>query len=828
MNIKKIVIFLITISLTFGLVKVLQISLHVKGNTLPPLGSFLNPFSGFWRNAEPKVAIPGQNAELKIPGLKEPVEVVFDKNMIPHIFANNTEDAMMAQGYIVAQHRLWQMDIITRRAAGRLSEVMGNRTIDSDRKMRRRGMLLAAQKDVEGWAKFPDEMKLVEAYTRGVNAYIQQLTERDLPIEFKLLNYQPEEWSVLKSALVTESMADNLCGQEDDAEATFALEKLGKTTFDYLFPENNPKMIPVIADEGQWKNLKPTLGKGTMPTPFVEKNTTPSPAKTSWNDDKIPQPLRDLNGSNNWALSGKHTANKAPILANDPHLLLSLPSIWYQVHLHTPTLNTEGVTFPGIPGVVIGFNENIAWGVTNASHDVIDWYKINWTDKNKTSYSLDGATKKVKYQIETIQIKGESTLLDTVKYTDWGPIAYDYMPDHPLHDCAMRWVIHEGPDGNQLGFFSILNAAKNYDDYRKALKGFDNPAQNFIFASKSGDIAMTVQGRLPLRGPQQGRTIQDGSKSENAWHGYIPDTDLPFQKNPAAGYLSSANQRSAANAYPYYYLGNFEDFRNRRINQRLSTMENATIDSMKSMQLDNYSQLAADALPEMLKLLDTTTLNPVALLVLSTLKKWDYRYEKESDASTLFDLWFDATYKSTWDEMENLQKDKQKMLFPEYWRFIYLLEKDPKNIFFDNTNTADKTETAKEIVTESFNKMLEESAKKTLTGGLSWAKNKGFTVNHIGFIKPFGRTDIEVGGAKSAVNAISAMHGPSWRMIVELGDTTKAYGIFPGGQSGNPGSIYYDNMLKDWAEGKYYEMVLYKTPAEVPEPLQKITFKKLF
>jgi penicillin G amidase len=495
--------------------------------------------------------------------------------------------------------------------------------------------------------------------------------------------------------------------------------------------------------------------------------------------------------------------------------------------LHSPTLNVEGVTFPGLPGVVIGFNENVAWGVTNASHDVMDWYKINWTNANRTAYLVDGKEKSVEIQVETILIKGQTTLLDTVRYTDWGPVAYDYLYEHPLRDCAMRWVTHDGPDQNQMGFFSIMDAAKNYEDYRKALKGFDNPAQNFIFASKSGDIAMTVQGRLPLRSPQQGRYIQDGSKSENAWHGYIPETDLPFQKNPSAGYLSSANQRSVGTNYPYYYLGDFEDFRNRRINQRLSQMQNATIDTMKSMQLDNYSQLAADALPIMLKLMDTTTLNPAAKLAIANLKKWDYRYEKASDAPTLFDFWFNMIYTLTWDEMEAFEKGGQKMLFPEYWRFIYLLENDAKNDFFDLAHTPQK-ETAKEIVTDAFNKMLEETTKNALTKGFSWGKNKGFGITHLGFIKPFGRPDIEIGGAKSTPNAITKTNGPSWRMIVELGDTTKAIGIFPGGQSGNPGSPFYDNMLQDWVDGKYYDMVLYKTAAEVPTPLQKLNIKKLF
>lgn len=824
--------FILAFVLTTLLIWQLARPQAVGDKTIPPIGAFLNPFTGFWANAEPAKGF--HSKDLSLPGLKGKVEVVYDDLMVPHVFAENLEDAARVQGYVTAQHRLWQMDITTRKASGRLSEILGERTLRIDRLTRRKGMVFAAENDLIGWKKSQKTMDLLQAYTDGVNAWIEQLSPADYPIEFKLLNYKPEPWTQLKSALVTEAMAETLCTWEDDLESTNALAALGSANFNYLFPEWNPKQQPIIPDTGQWKDLHPLI-----PPPFIADSS--ASLGFSSPEEATERYLSDgpIVGSNNWALSGAKTKSGKPILCNDPHLNLTLPSIWFQVQINTPLAKTYGVSLPGVPGVVIGFNENIAWGVTNVSHDVSDWYKIHWTNQDRSKYTIDGEQKNVQFRIEEIGVKGQPAFLDTVRYTVFGPVTYDFEPGNQLFNYALRWVGHDVPEHSAFDVFLGLDTGKSYDDYKSALPGFDSPAQNFVFASRSGDIAIQVQGKYPVRGQQQGRYLQDGNTWANAWHNFIPADQVPGMKNPARGYVFSANQNSTPPSYPYYYLGNFEDWRSRRINDRLAAMTGATADSMKTMQLDNYSQRAADALPTMLHLLDRSQLDVEGRKMADELASWNFRYESELTTPTLFESWFDSCYTATWDEITALEKrgkaavhtddlaasknQKIEMLYPDAWRFIEILQTDSASVFFDHPATPFR-ETARDIVLESFKQMQayfrEHPEKKEAFGA-----SKGFVLKHLALIDAFSRLDIKIGGHRTAPNAISKANGPSWRMIVELGDVVRALGVYPGGQSGNPGSPFYDNMVDTWATGNYYELLFLKSSGDASD---RILGKQVF
>ncbi len=813
--------FLLALSLTTLLVWQLARPLHLGDKTIPPLGAFLNPFSGFWANAEHAKGFDYKS--LSLPGLKGKVELVYDDLLVPHIFAENLEDAVRVQGYITAQHRLWQMDMTTRKASGRLSEVIGEKTLRLDRLARRKGMLLAAENDLIGWKKSQKTMDLLKAYTDGVNAWVTQLSPADWPIEFKLLDYKPEPWTPLKTALVSEAMAETLCSWEEDLESTNTLAQLGRETFNYLYPEWNPKQQPIIPDTGQWADLHPLL----PPPFFADTNTSlgliepDGPAEKFLND-------RQIVGSNNWALSGSKTKSGKPILCNDPHLNLTLPSIWFQVQIHTPEANTYGVSLPGVPGVLIGFNENIAWGLTNVSHDVSDWYRIHWANTQRNKYQIDGEEKSVQFRYEKIGVKGKPDFLDTVRYTVFGPVTYDFEPENPLRDCALRWVAHDVPEQSSFDVFLGLNTGKNYKDYKTSLPGFDSPAQNFVFASRFGDIAIQPQGKYPVRGQQQGRFIQEGNRWANAWHSFIQQDQIPSMKNPSRGYVFSANQNTTPPSYPYYYLGNFEDWRSRRIHDRLEAMTNATADSMKTMQLDNYSQRAADALPTMLRLLDRSQLDADGKQMADELGRWDYRYESKVLAPTLFESWFDSCYTATWDEITALEKQgknslhtddlaasknqKIGLLYPEAWRFIEMMQTDSASAFFDHPATPFR-ETARDIVLESF-KLAQAYFRQNPDKRVAFGEYKGFALKHLGQIDAFSRLDLKLGGHRTAPNALSKSNGPSWRMIVELGDVVHALGVYPGGQSGNPGSRYYDNMVDTWASGNYYDLLFLKSADE--------------
>ncbi len=767
----------------------------IPGTQIPPLGKVLNPFTGFWQNGEQEIK-KQETVYLEHPGLTGKVKIIFDQRRVPHIFAETTQDAFFAQGYLLAQHRLWQMDISTRSSSGRLSEIMGTKTLERDQLQRRRGMVFAAENAVNNWKKAP-EFSFVEAYTNGVNAFIDQLRPADYPIEFKLLNYKPEHWTPLKTALFNKAMAEMLSRANEDIEMTNVRKLLGDSITADLYPQLYPNESPIIPNDVVFDFTPIGLSETSPPSIGLIEHKVYS---------KPPPQL----GSNNWAISGSKTASGYPILCNDPHLGLTLPSIWFELQINTPTSNVYGVCLPGVPGIVIGFNETSAWGVTNVGHDVVDWYKIKWTDANKEKYLVDGQEKSAELKIEAYEVKGQGTVYDTVRYTQWGPVVHQH-PGKLDQDLAMRWVAHNS-GGNELKTFHGLNNNSNYTDYRKAITNFASPAQNIVYANKEGDISITVQGQLPIRTLEQGMTVQSGESTTADWRGFIPMDQLPHVKNPVRGFVSSANQRSTNANYPYPYLsmhGGFEAYRGRTLNRKLDTMEQITVADMKALQTDVYGLKPTEALPALLALLDQAELNQSEKKYFNLLATWNYQYERKASGPILFNTWFDNFYKKTWDEIYALAKDHE-MSFPRNRRTIALLNEAPNHNFFDLQETTDKKETAKDIAKMTFTEMAKKIATWEGDGNtLEWSNYKKLSINHIGFIPAFSRTDLTVEGDPKTLNAIGATWGPSWRMIVAFGPgKPKAYGIYPGGQSGNPGSGNYDNMLEDWADGKYYELEL--------------------
>lgn len=793
--------FVIALVLTVLLIFTLGLN-HPYGSSLPPVGSFFNPFSGIWQNASGHEAVP---ETIKLGALKEPVKIVFDERMVPHVFAQNLEDAFYAQGYLMARFRLWQMDVSARAAGGMLSEIMGERTLERDRQQRRKGMLWAAEKAWESWKKSDEERAWVEAYTQGVNDYIDQLAPADYPMEFKLLNYEPEPWTPIKSALFFKNMAEMLCGRNDDLGATNTLASIGQEMFDFLFPEYNPKQSPIIPASKTWD--------------FTPVNIVPDTAtnremlsQTTYPHDGLPQPPPFL-GSNNWAVSGSKTADGHPILSNDPHLSLTLPSIWYEIQITTPELNAYGVGLPGIPGIAIGFNEDVAWGETNVGQDVLDWYRIIWANDERTEYLVDGQKQAVETRTEKIEVLGrDKPLLDEVKYTVWGPVVYE-SEESEYHDLAMRWIAHDVDAqhaSHELGTFVGLMRAKNYDDYRRALTTFDSPPQNFVFASKTGDIAITVNGRFPLKRREQGRFIQDGSSSAQAWQGFIPRDQVPQIKNPERGFVSSANQHSTDTTYPYYYLGGFDDYRGRLINRLLGQMEQIRVEDMMALQNNNYSIKAEEGVPALLGQLDQTGLDEQERKMITDLSSWDFQFEEASKAAFVFTSWLDAAYRLTFDEIISLGEE-QEVSYPETWRFLELIYDDPYHQIFDLQETPEP-ENARDVITRAFKETAADLRERYEEEDFSWGEFKGTEIPHLGRIPGLGSGYVSVGGYADAINSIKGSHGPSWRMIVKLGPEVEAWGVFPGGQSGHPGSPYYDNAIETWRKGDYYKLHFYRTP----------------
>lgn len=802
----KILKALFSVVITIALVWALQ----TKFGDVPPLGKFLNPATGFWQNAEAK----GQekDRELDLNGLQGKVIIRYDENRIPHIFAENDHDLYYAQGYVTARERLWQMDIQTRSAAGRLSEVVGVKALEVDRYHRRMGMVYGAENTLRGIMKDPVMTKVITAYSDGVNAYIKTLTPAKYPIEFKLLNYEPEAWKPINSAFLLKLMSETLAGGSNELAMTNVLNKFGAKVTNDLFPDREMHEDPIIPAGTKW-DFKP------LPVP-----QPPAAFKAQMLAGMKPKERVEGIGSNNWAISGAKTASGYPILANDPHLDLTYPSIWYQVQLAGPGVNVYGVTLPGAPCVVIGYNQKISWGVTNVDADILDWYQLKFKDGNRNEYWYNNKWNKVSKRIEVIKVLGAKDITDTVLYTVHGPVVYDNAniakggrQNVPVGN-ALRWVAHDESD--EFKTFYLLNRGKNYADYREALKYFSAPAQNFVFASADKDIAITPNGKLPLKYKDQGKFIMDGSDPANDWHGYIPAEQNPTVKNPPRGFVSSANQSSTDATYPYYINWQFAPYeRGKRINDRLGAMQKATVDSMRALQTDNYSIRAQDILATMLKYIDPQQLDNEQLAALDELKKWNRQVAVNSVRATIFNTWWQKFYRQTWNDSFG---GKEAILnLPSIDRTEKLLIESPNSVWFDDRKTPFK-ETAGDLLSRTFNATVAELTNKYGNMGTSWqwGKVKKFEVRHLANIPGFGSGNFESGGTGSTVNALTDGHGPSWRMVVQMGPQTKGYGIIPGGQSGNPGSFYYDNMLPVWKAGKLNQLLFLQSATEKSPRIQ--------
>ena len=816
----RLVPFLAFTIITIALIVVLSLQL----GSVPPLGNFLSPQHGLWKNAED--VDKKWDDDISFSELKGRGEVFFDERLVPHVFADNEQDLFFIQGWLHAKFRLWQMEFQTYAAAGRISELLGagadGRYLKYDRSMRRLGMVYAAERSLEEAEKNPISKMQYEAYAAGVNAYIDELKPSQLPIEYKLLNYKPEKWTPLKTALFLKYMSYDLTGSENDLENTNVRNILSRQDYETLYPVMQDSLDPIVPRGTAFKApaIHPQVPHNADSTYFL------------WNNFNgiypVSKPDKD-NGSNNWAVSGSKTKSGRPILCNDPHLGLNLPSVWFEMQLHTPTHNVYGVTFPGAPCVVIGFNDSCSWGITNAERDVKDYYAINFKDESKKEYRYNGQWRRADLHIDTFKIKGKEPFYDTVAYTVFGPVQYDKSftgseRSTAYSNLAVRWKAHDG--SNELKTFYLFNRMKNYGDYKRAIRSFGCPGQNFVFASKSGDIAIWQQGKFPAKWRRQGDFIMPGTDTAYQWQGYIKQEENPHVDSSLAmtrGFVSSANQKPADTTYPYYLGGGYPLYRGIIINRYLREMNDITIDSMKKMQTDNYNVLAETALPLLLQNIDETALNSDEKKYLDIIRGWNFRDDPGEKGPVIFQLWFDNLEKEVWSD--DLNAAAKPIVFPDDATLLKCL-RDPGFKFIDNINTPG-VETIQDVVTAAFKKSAPEIARADSETGLVWSKYKDTGLRHLLRQAALSRFHLTTGGGADAINATKQFHGPSWRMIVELTDKTEAWGIYPGGQSGNPGSKFYDNFTNDWAKGKY-NLLWVMTEEEARANDKRVRFKMNF
>lgn len=772
---------------------------HHRIETMPAPGPFFNPYSGFWQNMEDKGI-----ADLKMTSgqLQDEVLVRYDDRGVPHIFANNDYDLYFAQGFVTARDRLWQVDFQSRAAEGRLSEIAGEQALSYDRVQRRLGMGYGADINAASMMEDPETAAVIEAYAEGFNAWIDQLNTRDYPIEYKIMNAEPERFTERHPALMLMNLSQTLTSGTRAHARTNARALLEENIYRMLYPEELPWVDPMIPPEQNWDfdPLTPQMPDGD----FVPGIT----------DNLALNELHPEVGSNSWAVDGSRTQSGYPILASDPHLDVTLPAIWYEVQLHSEGINTYGVSAPAAPGVIIGFNESLAWGITNAGSQVLDVYEIEFRDETRQEYRHDGEWKPVERRVEEIRVRGSETVMDTVLYTHHGPITRlfgdNIASDRFPKGHAVKWLAHK--PGNILKAVHGYNRARNQQEFEDAMRHFTNITQNFTYADREGNISIGHFGQFPVRFEGQGAYISDGSDPAYDWNSFIPFEHLPRSFNPDRGFVSTANQNPVTSDYPYHlgrFYANFS--RGARINDILRESDKFTADIFKEMLMDDLSLHARKILPFMLRRVELDGYDDMRNDIISFLENWDYHFRADSPVAHFFSLWEQKMLEELWHPLfSEFENNDIHISRPDRTVTYKLLLDDEHDVFQTDVD---------ETILIAFENAAEEFLSDYGDDPESWryGYDRNFSIGHLADLPGFGRDRVFTGGTPEAINAVGFRHAPSWRMIVELGPEIRAYGHYPGGQPGNPGHPDYDKMIDDWSRGSFRELRFWNSGDEDAE-----------
>lgn len=728
---------------------------------------------------------PEVEGEVQLAGLQESVEVIRDEEGVPHIRSNNENDLYIAQGYIQAQDRLFQMDLSRRLASGRLSEVVGSAALDNDKYFLTLGLRRAAE---ASYQEYSDTAKnVLDKFAEGVNLYIDELRENGKwPIEFKLLGYEPEDWTPTDSLTIGKYMAFDLGGHwENQAFRYFLLQNFPEEKAYDLFP-SYPEDAPYIISKEEL-DIENSFASAVIPHEF--------------------------NGSNNWVVSGEKTESGKPILADDPHLSLATPSIWYQMHLEAPTVNVSGVIFAGIPGIILGHNENVAWGVTNTGPDVQDLYIEKRNPQNKYEFLYNDEWEEATVIKEEIKIKDEKPVDYEIIVTRHGPVVSEFAADSGKDNVlSLQWTALQ--PSSELEAVLNINKAQDWDEFEKALEGFQTPAQNFVFASIDGTIAYKANGNIPIRKKGTGLLPVPGWTDEYGWEGYIPFDELPITVNPDEGFISTANNKVIGDEYPYHISNDWaQPFRQMRIQEFLSSNDRLTVEDMKNLQMDKMNLQAREFVPLFIKELGDTSDKKVKE-ALAILDNWDYIDDAEETAPLIFNLW---------------TREIQDVLFEDD------IPAETLDLFGGKRQAVD--ELIRRAVTGKPGPWVEENGglKVVLESALVRVLDKledSFGTNmekwewgdyhQVYFPHPLSSVSplnllfnnssrTPVGGSTVTVQAAAfkedgtVNHGGSWRFVIDMDDVNNGYHLVGPGQSGHVLNNWYHNQLDPWVDGIYHK-----------------------
>jgi penicillin G amidase len=535
---------------------------------------------------------------ITLPGLAAPAAVRRDDRGIAYVDAANASDLFLVQGYVTASDRLWQMDLLRRSARGELSEIFGRATLEEDKRHRRFGFARLAAEQAKSLR--PELRGPLEAFARGVNAYIASCDEKTSPAEFRTLRYKPRPWSPADSLVIGKLVGEMLSTSWRTDVMRAALAGVPGPKRQELFPEESPLDVLVVGDDGG--SARPGSARTLAPAP-IPVDEWQKLLRLAGVDADLEQRTFGRIGmfaegraaSNNWVVSGRHTATGKPILANDPHLAPSAPSIWYMIHLSAPGLRVAGVTFPGTPGVMLGHNERIAWGATNLGPDVQDLFLERFDPDNPRRYKVPGGWEEAEVRREEILVRKnpldpatESIPLE-VTVTRHGPIILERGEGAHAERFALRWTILDR-NADQVEAFLGISRARNWTEFRNALREYPGPTQNFVYADVDGHIGYYGAGRIPTRRSGDGSVPCDGATGEGEWTGFIAFDQLPHVLDPPSGVIVTANSRVIGRSYPHFLTREWsEPYRARRIRDLLERKPKLTVDDIRTIQADVFS-----------------------------------------------------------------------------------------------------------------------------------------------------------------------------------------------------------------------------------------------
>ena len=792
-------------------------------------------------------SFPVKDGEIQLSALDAPVEIYRDSSGVPHIYASTEHDLFFAQGYVHAQDRFWQMDFWRHVGSGRLAEMFGESQLDTDKFLRTLGWARVAQEELA--TLDPAAIKVLDDYAAGVNAYLDDHQGSELSLEYAILklltpDYKPEPWMPLHTLTWAKAMAWDLGGNMDsEIERALLLKTLSSQQLSEIvpaYPADHPVIVPSpnvgAFLNGEKPNMVSLLPQIAAQLRRVENYTTGLEAVLGRRGQEI--------GSNNWVISGARTSTGLPLLANDPHLGVQMPSIWYEVGLHCVPKNDQcpynvvGFSFASAPGVVVGHNDRIAWGVTNVGPDVQDLFIERINPQNPNQYEVNGQWVDFEVVHETLQVAGGEPVDLAVRYTRHGPVisdTYGNLEDFSANAgidlpetyvIALRWTALE-PSRTFPALWK-LNLAENYEDFRAAVRDFDVPSQNFVYADVDGNIAYQTPGRIPIRAGGDGTLPSPGWTDEYEWLGYIPFEELPFAYNPPQGYIVTANNAVVGPDYPYLLTTEWDyGYRAQRI---VDLIEGASgpidIAWMQKSQGDDMDLNAETLLPVLMEIpLGDERLEKARSLLVG----WDGQNTMDSAPAALFEVFWKNLLAVTFHD--DLPEDYWPGGGGRWFEVMRQLVIKPDSPWWDDKATQN-VENRDQMFQQAFALAVSELESKLGKNPAEWAwgdlhtvtfRNQSLGKSGIAPIEAlFNRGPFSTNGGDSIVNAtgwdatdpyqLDSL--PSMRMVVDLSNLANSITIHTTGQSGHAYHPHYIDMADLWRNIQYHPMLWERSQVE--------------